>query len=128
MAASRRVISELPRDPSAAVPVAAAFVFAEGEPFARPPMPIVFMNDDTGFMGKLVCLMRMPTRVALAYDRRGCAVGGRHEHTCADCGSGKDFSEHLNLSPLPFAPRANTLGGSRFRDDATICEIWSERL
>ena len=102
-------IRGLPHDPFAAAPVAAALVFAEGELFARPPMPIVFMNDDTGFMGEVVRVMHMPASVALAYDRRGCAERGRHDHTCADCGGGKDFSEHLNLSPLPFAPRANTL-------------------
>jgi hypothetical protein len=83
-------------------------------------MPIVFMNDDTGFMRKVVRFMDVPAGVALAYDRRGCAEGGRHDHTCADCGGGKDFSEHLHLSPLLFAPRTNTFGGFRFRDETTI--------
>jgi hypothetical protein len=69
-------ISGLPHDPSASAPIAAALVFAEGEPFARPPMPVVFMNDDTGFMGEVVRFMHVPASVALAYDRRGCAEGG----------------------------------------------------
>jgi hypothetical protein len=83
-------------------------------------MPVVFMNHDTGFMGEVVRFMHVPASVALAYDRRGRAEGGRHGHTCADCGSGKVFSEHLHFSPLLFAPRTNTFGGSAFRDETTI--------
>jgi len=123
-AAERRppVMLSVDDHPSAAAPVAAAFVFAEAEPFAGPPMPIVFMNDDTGFMGKVVRFMDVPARMALAYDRRGCAEGGRHDNTSADCGCRKDFPEHLNVSPLPFAPRTNHVDGFRFRDRTRFCE------
>src|ERR1700756_5758452 len=83
-------VSELPRDPFAAAPVPAALVFMEGELFARPPAPVVFMDDDSGFTGKIVRVMRMPTGVTSAYDGRRCTEGGRHDHASADCGSGKD--------------------------------------
>jgi hypothetical protein len=78
------------------------------------------MDDDSGFTGKVVRVMRMPTGVTSAYDGRGCTEGERHDHAGADCGSGKDFSEHLDLSPLPFARRANTLARFRFQDETTI--------
>jgi hypothetical protein len=67
-------------------------------------MPIVFMNDDTRFVGKIICFMRMPADVALAYDGCGCTESGRHDHHCADCGCGKDYSEHyllVSIGPLP---------------------------
>jgi hypothetical protein len=57
------------------------------------------MNDDTGFVGELIGFTRMPTGVALAYDGCGRAESGRHDYRCADCGCGKDFSEHIFLSP-----------------------------
>jgi hypothetical protein len=76
-------------------------------------MPIVFMNDDTSFVGKVIRFMRMPASVALAYDGCGCAERGRHDHRCADCGCGKDFSEHILLFLHgPLARRAKHLGRS----------------
>src|SRR6202043_1717632 len=94
----------------AAAPVAAALVFTEVEFLVRTPMPIVFMNDDTRFVGKVIRVMRMPASVALAYDGRGCTESGRHDHHCADCGCGKDSSEHAYLSHGPFARRAKHFG------------------
>ena len=85
---------KLPRHPFTAVPIAAAFVFPEVEFLVRTPMPIVFMNDDTRFVGKVIRFMRMPAGVALTYDRCGCAESGRHDRRGADCGCGKDISEH----------------------------------
>ena len=84
--------TKLPGHPFAATPVASALVLAEGEFLVRPPMPIVFVNDDTRFMGKLIRFMRMPAGVALAYDGCGCAESRRHDHHGTDCGCGKDFS------------------------------------
>ena len=95
---------KLPRHPFAAAPIAAALVFAEDEFLVRTPMPIVFMNDDTRFVGKLVDIMRMPAGVALAYDGCGCAESGRHDRHRADRGRGKDFLEHsflVSIGPLP---------------------------
>src|ERR1700678_1415032 len=90
---------KLPRHPFSAAPVAAALVFTEDEFLVRTPMPIVFMNDDTRFVGKIICFMRMPAGVALAYDGCGCTESGRHDLHRADCGCGKDYSEHIYLSP-----------------------------
>jgi hypothetical protein len=76
-------------------------------------MPIVFMNDHTRFVGKVIRFMRMPAGVALAYDGCGGAESGRHDHRCGDCGCGKDFSEHILLVSMgPFARRAKHLGGA----------------
>lgn len=71
---SCRRYQNLPPQPFSAVPIA-ALVFAEAEFLVRTPVPIVLMNDDTRFMGKVMRFMRMPADVALAYDRRGCTEG-----------------------------------------------------
>src|ERR1700759_2842725 len=84
-------------------------------------MPIVFMNDDTRFVGKVIRVMRMPARVALAYDGCGCAESGRHDHHCADCGCGKDSFKHAYLSPWALCPACKTLWrGLRFRGGTKI--------
>jgi hypothetical protein len=110
---------KLPRHSFAAVPVAAALVFTEDEFLVRTPMPIIFMNDDTRFVGKVIRFMGMPAGIALAYDGCGCAESGGHDHHRGDCGCGKQFSEHTFLH-RPFARRANTFAGLRFRGETKI--------
>jgi hypothetical protein len=78
-------------------------------------VPIVFMNDDTRFMGKIIRVMDMPAGVALAYDSRGRAESGHYHQACTDCDRGKSFSEHLFVSVCPKPGVENTLVGSRFR-------------
>src|SRR5215467_1219020 len=95
----------LPGHPASAAPVAAALMLTEGKPFARTPAPVVLMHDDSSPVRKIVRLMRVPTGVALAYDRRGCACHRNHDHACADCGSGKDISQHLRFASMCSMPR-----------------------
>jgi hypothetical protein len=45
--------------------------------------------------------MDMPAGMALAYNSRGRAECGHHDHPCADCDRGKSFSEHLFVSVCP---------------------------
>ena len=65
----------LPFGPAIAFPVAAAFMLAEREFFARPPPPIVFVNDNVGVRRISVTLVGMPTDVAATDDGGGCANG-----------------------------------------------------
>ena len=118
---------KLPRHPFAAVPVAAALVFTEGEFLVRTPMPIIFMNDDTRFVGEVIRFMGVPAGIALAYDGCGCAESGGHDHHCADCGCGKHFSKHTCLH-RPFARRANTFAGPSVpRRNENRREVWARR-
>jgi len=91
-------------------------------------MPIVFMNDDTRFVGEVIRVMRMPASVALAYDGCGCAESGRHDHHGADCGCGKDISEHIllvSMGPLPGVQ--NTLAGPSVpRRNENSREVWAK--
>ena len=54
--------------PAIAMPIAAAFMLAEGDAGTRPP--IVLVNDHAGRRWVGVALLHMPTCVAAAHDRR----------------------------------------------------------
>jgi len=79
-------------------------MFTEREFFVRSPVPIVFMNDDTRFMGKIIRVMDMPAGMVLAYDSRGRAECGHYHQACTDCDRRESFSEHLYLSPYAPSP------------------------
>jgi hypothetical protein len=85
-------------------------------------MPIVFVNDDTRFVRKIIRFMCMPADVALAYDGGGCTERRGRDHRSTDCGCGKDSSEHIYVSPWGPLPGVQTpLRRLRFQGGTKIC-------
>lgn len=60
----------LPRCPAIALPVTAAFVFAEG--YSRTGAPVVFMDHDPGTGRIIEPFMGVPAHIALTDDRSRC--------------------------------------------------------
>jgi hypothetical protein len=92
-------------------------------------MPTVFVNDDTRFVREVIHVMNVPADVALAYNSRGCAEGGRHHDACADYGSGKDFLEHLHFISNVLCPALLAIQRAWHFNDAsrTVIEVVAAR-
>ena len=67
-------VFQLPACPGVALPVAAAFVLAEPDGWACPP--IVLMHNHAGRWWVRVSFVRVPANIALAHD------GGRRTNAC----------------------------------------------